>query len=78
MVCIAFFAFEIALTSLAKGDKYFNGVIFWMDIIAMLALLPSIRVIDYALAGAMAGAGSTGAPKKPSPSPYLCQSDGAV
>jgi hypothetical protein len=63
VVCIAFFAFEIALTSLAKRGKYFNGVIFWMDIIAMIALLPSIRLIDYALAGAMANAGSTGAPE---------------
>eukprot|EP00854_Cymbomonas_tetramitiformis_P001289 gene1289-1875_t len=53
--CVAFFCIEIVLTVAVQGWKYFNTVMFYMDLIAMIALVPSIPAVAELMSGAMGG-----------------------
>ena len=55
-----FFFIEIVLLSLVKGWKYFGSLMFWMDNIAMIAMLPSIPWVEPYADAALSSAGDTG------------------
>eukprot|EP00854_Cymbomonas_tetramitiformis_P005915 gene5915-7117_t len=58
--CFVFFVFEIILTIAVQGSAYTMNVMLYMDLIATLALLPSIPWMLKLLGPAFSSAGSTG------------------
>ena len=49
-VCLAFFALELIISSLAKPG-YLNSFYFWLDLIATLSLIPDIGFMWNPLIG---------------------------
>ena len=60
LICIVILFLEILLTSIAKGFRYIGSIMFYMDVIACVALLPSVTFVAEAMASGLADAGGTG------------------
>lgn len=58
--CFVVFVSEMILVSLLKPKQYIGSIMFWMDLIASLALLPAMKWFAVATNGIFSGAGATG------------------